>query len=151
LCVAGYHDEIDLRAKEIGSIWAIRSFKHVETSRLLVLWAIPTFSKDDATDWVSSLGRRVVANENVQLQPNDFENPIGLGEFSAVDNQIVRFTRFNEKTGRNRDIKVIAGNMESVVFVVRCLGDNEGWSWADSLLIASLQRKKIERKLSNGS
>lgn len=151
LCIAGFHDDIDLRAKKLGSIWAIRNIAHAETGRLLVLWIIPTSSSDDATKWVSTLERRVISNENVVIQANDFDASVSLEEYGVTEHQIVRFTKLNQRTESERDIKVIAGNVGNTVFVVRCLGENHGWSWVDALQVESLQSEKIRRIASSGN
>jgi hypothetical protein len=66
------------------------------------------------------------------------------------DLQCVRAVRYDvtgkPKTDR-KDVKCLAGSIGEVLFVVRCAGLGDGWSWNDVLSVAELQEGKIREML----
>jgi hypothetical protein len=145
--VVGMVDKADLRARGYGSVWAIRSFVNVGKSQWLLLRVIPMASTSDARSWISSFETRVATNEDatsIKRVNQELNNPdrSNLGPCFCLE-----YVLADSRSGKSNDAKAVAGSVGNVMFLIRCIGPGDGWSWQDVTAIASRQGAKI-RKLS---
>jgi hypothetical protein len=143
--IVGMADSTDLRSRENGSAWAIRSFVRFASSQWLTLRVLPMISQDDACSWIDSLGVRVVKNEHATSVITDRTANSRMQSLNLECSNALRYRILSNRSQQTRDVKCVAGNIGNILFVIRCAGLAEGWSWDDVLKVAGLQSTKIAR------
>jgi hypothetical protein len=142
--IVGMADDTDRRARKRGSVWVVHYLFRAVSSQWLTVRVISMQSGADACLWVNSLESRVIRNDRaISVETHDVDRSMnGL--------QCVRAVRYDvtgkPKTDR-KDVKCLAGSIGEVLFVVRCAGLGDGWSWNDVLSVAELQEGKIRGML----
>ncbi|MGA2970880.1 MAG: hypothetical protein ABSE75_13880 [Acidimicrobiales bacterium] len=130
------------RARKVGSVWAIRSFFSVSTSRWLVTRLLPLASENDVLPWIAAWQDRLTNRDSMfYLTESTMVTGVQLPEFGVTHG--VESVLAPIKSHPSRVVKEVAGHVGNVVFVMRCMSLSDEWSWDDVLSLASLQGTRI--------
>lgn len=133
------------RSRRAGLFTASRYFEQVGASRYCWVQVIPFASAADADVVIPKLEQALVRDPRTEtsgtgrrIDPRDApevaEYPFII-EHSVVQKQGISIPR------------MVAGNVEHVVFVVSCSEFGEGWAWSEIAPVAAAEASKIRNAL----
>jgi hypothetical protein len=143
--------EIELRAREIGSIDAHRIFRSTDNARTLTVRVVPMASIEDASEWVASRQERLI---NLAVDPFYGSKPqlvteIQLPEFGVVGGMTSILS--DVALPRPGYVKEVFGFVAHIAFVVRCVSESDDWTWDEVLEVATLEGRKIRERLARAT
>ena len=144
----GLINERRQRARRVGTYTGLRSYWNAVAQRTIATRLAPMASVIDAEQELPNWGLylmvqpKIVGSVSNEVEIQDVVIP-------QMPNAVITERAVSGPTEATM-MRMVRGNVERVIFVVGCGGQDEYWPWDEVLNVVGLQVAKIQRALETG-